>query len=269
MAIITISRGTFSGGKDLAQCLAQRLGYRSIDRETIIANASACGTSEEKLHEAIDKPPGFLDHFTEERRRYMTLFQACFAEEARRDNLIYLGNAGHLMLHGVSHVLRVRIIAPMEHRTRVVQESLHVSRGEAMAYIEKKDRDRARWTRFLYGVDWSDPVLYDLIINLERISIDEACSTVSSLAGEESFRLTPESQASIENLALSSRVRAALLTHPETAALVLEVDAHGGTVALRGKVRNHRQWQAVEDLVKGTTGVERLVTDDLVQVLDS
>jgi hypothetical protein len=138
-----------------------------------------------------------------------------------------------------------------------------------MAYIEKKDRDRARWTRFLYGVDWSDPVLYDLIINLERISIDEACSTVSSLAGEESFRLTPESQASIENLALSSRVRAALLTHPETAALVLEVDAHGGTVALRGKVRNHRQWQAVEDLVKGTAGVERLVTDDLVQVLDS
>jgi cytidylate kinase len=269
MAIITISRGTFSGGKDLAQCLAQRLGYRSIDRESIIANASSCGASEEKLREAIDRPPSFLDHFSEERRRYITLFQACLSEEARRDGLIYLGNAGHLMLHGVSHVLRVRIIAPLEQRAHVVQESLHLSHEEALAYVEKRDHDRAKWTRFLYGVDWSDPVLYDLVINLERTTIEEACHVVSGLAAEESFRVTPESQTAIENLALSSRVRGALLNHPESSALVLEVEAKEGVVTLRGKVRNHRQWQAVEEIVKGTPGVERLVTDDLVQVLDS
>lgn len=41
MAIITISRGTFSGGKALAECLSRTLGYRSIDRDMLIATPIA------------------------------------------------------------------------------------------------------------------------------------------------------------------------------------------------------------------------------------
>jgi cytidylate kinase len=269
MAVITISRGTFSGGKALAHCLAEHLGYRSIEREAIIQGAAACGASEVKLREAIERPPGIFDHFTEERRRYMALFQACLAEKAREDGLIYLGNAGHLLLHGISHVLRVRIIAPLEHRVCALQETEHLEREEALAHIQKMDHDRARWTRFLYGVDWSDPALYDLVVNLERTSVDEACRTVAALAAQESFRFTPQAREAIEDLALSGRVRATLLTHPETSALVLEVEARGGTVTLRGRVRNLRQREAVEALAGQTAGVGRLVTAELVQVLDS
>lgn len=268
MAIITISRGTLSGGRAFSQCLARRLGYRFIDREAIIGNASICGASEEKLREAIEKPPGFWDHFTEEKRHYMTFFQASLAEQAKQDGLIYLGNAGHLLLHGVSHVLRVRIIAPLEFRLRAVQEEFGMSHEESSAYIEEKDNERARWTRFLYGVDWGDPALYDVVLNLQRVTIDEGCGMVGAMAREESFRCTPDSQAAINNLALSCRVRAALLVHPETAALVLDVAAIDGVVTLRGKVRNHKQWQTVESMVRETQGVEGLITEELVQVLD-
>lgn len=269
MAVITISRGTYSGGRALAAALAQRLGYRAIDREAVLAHTAPCGASEDKLREAIEKPPGFLDHFTEERRRYMVLFQACLAEEARKDNLIYLGNAGHLLLHGVDHVLRVRIIAPLEYRIAALQESHGVDRGEAIAEIEKRDHGRARWTRFLYGVDWSDPAFYDVVFNLARSTIEDACNTLSTLACQPSFRPTPESQAAIEDLALASRVHAALIVHPQTGSLILDVAARDGVVKLSGKVRNHKQLEAVKQVAAETSGVATVVTDELIQVLDS
>ncbi|MGC9027548.1 MAG: cytidylate kinase family protein, partial [bacterium] len=49
MAIITISRGTFSGGQMLAECLAKKLGYKSISREILIEVAEKYGISENNL----------------------------------------------------------------------------------------------------------------------------------------------------------------------------------------------------------------------------
>jgi inorganic pyrophosphatase/exopolyphosphatase len=57
MSVITISRGSFSGGKILAECLARRLGYRSIDRDIIVERAAAYGVSQYELRDALEKPP--------------------------------------------------------------------------------------------------------------------------------------------------------------------------------------------------------------------
>ena len=268
MPVVTISRGSYSGGKALAECLAQRLGYRVIDREAVIAKAASCGASEDKLRHAIVDPPGFLDHFNEEKRRYMTLFQACLTEEARTNDLVYVGNAGHLLLRGVSHVVRVRIIAPMAYRLAAVHESLHLEREEARAYVEQVDRARAKWTRFLYGVDYGDPALYDLVVNLERATVEDACATVAAMVQEPTFRTTAESSEAMEDLALSTRVVGVLIVHAQTSALLLDAEARRGTVRLRGKVRDRQQRATVEELARGVPGVERLVLDDLVQALD-
>ena len=63
MSVITISRGTDSGGKMMAECLAARLGYRCIDRGMIVEKAAVYGISQDELREALLKPPGFLDRF--------------------------------------------------------------------------------------------------------------------------------------------------------------------------------------------------------------
>ena len=60
MPIITIARGSFSGGKLLAENVARRLHYRCIDREQIIHKAASWGVSQEALRTAIEKPPSFL-----------------------------------------------------------------------------------------------------------------------------------------------------------------------------------------------------------------
>jgi hypothetical protein len=63
MSVITVSRGSFSGGKALAECLAARLGYRCVGREAIVERAAASGVSHQHLLDALLKPPGFLDRF--------------------------------------------------------------------------------------------------------------------------------------------------------------------------------------------------------------
>jgi cytidylate kinase len=269
MAIIMMSRGSYSGGRLLSECVAGHLAYRQIDREKILSKASGCGVSEAALRQALDRPPGFLDRFREERRRYMTLFQACLAEELAGGNVIYTGHLAHLMLGGVSHVLRIRVIAPMAFRLAAVREALELGRDEGLAYIHRQDHDRARWTRYLYGVDWSDPSLYDLVLNLEHVSIAEACEIVCASARKPVFAETDESRAAMADLALSYRVTAALLTTPETSELALEVRAKAGVVTLHGKVRTRKQLEAVAAVVGRTPGVSRTVLDGVVQALDA
>lgn len=55
----------------------------------------------------------------------------------------------------------VRIIAPLELRLNMAQDRLKYSRAEALEYITRMDQDRLRWKRYLYGVDWGDPSLYE------------------------------------------------------------------------------------------------------------
>src|SRR5208282_1793851 len=102
---------------------------------------------------------------------------------------------------GGQPILRTRIIAPMEFRIQMVQARLKYSQREAIAYIEKVDEDRRKWTQFLYGVDWGDPSLYDIVLNLEHIDIEEACHIISSMVIERCFEFTPECQQKMDDLA--------------------------------------------------------------------
>ena len=60
MAIISISRGTFSGGKIIAERVAGRLGYPCLVREEFLVEAGKeYGISERELTEAVNQPPPF------------------------------------------------------------------------------------------------------------------------------------------------------------------------------------------------------------------
>jgi cytidylate kinase len=263
MSVITISRGSFSGGKILAECLARRLGYRCIDRDVIVERAAAYGVSQDDIREALEKPPGFLDRFKHKRYLYLTLVQAALTQEVRTGRAIYHGLAGHLLLKGGQPILRTRIVAPMEFRIQMLRDRLKYSRNDAIAYIEKVDEDRRKWTRFLYGVDWDDPSLYDLVLNLEHIDMEEACRLIASIATERCFEFTPECQQRMNDLALASQVRADLAINPSTSDLELEVVARQGAVAIRGKVSTTAQIDDVKRVAKTTRGVISLNIDEL------
>ncbi len=263
MSIITISRGSFGGGTMLAESLGAELGYRCLSREAVAEKAAARGVSQEQLLDALSKPPGFLERFRHTRYQFIAIFQATLAEEVKRGKIVYHCNAGHLMLQGVSPLLKVRVIAPLEKRVAMIQERLEVSPSEAVAYIRKVDEDRRNWTRYLYGVNWEDPALYDVVVNLGAMSIPEACRIVATAARQKCFELLGDWQTQLEDLAIGSRVRASLATNAATAHLEFEVTSRAGRVSIQGKVASAEELEEIKRVAQSVPGVGALDLDEV------
>lgn len=263
MSVITISRGSFTGGKLLAECLAKRLGYRCVDRDVIVERAAVQGVSQEELRDALEKPPSILERFSHRRYKYLALIQASLTEEVKSGKVIYHGLAGHLLLGGGLHILRTRLIAPLDFRIHMVHEQLHYSHSEAVAYITKMDEQRRKWVSFLYGVDWRDPALYDLVLNLEHMTIETACYIVSAAVRRRCFELTPACRQGLEDLALASKVKAMLAMSPSTEGLEFQVTAESGTVTVRGRLTELDQLQDVQQVSGAVPGVIKLNLDGL------
>ena len=265
MAIVTISRGSFSGGKMLAERLAVELGFRCVDRDVIVERAAAYGVSHRELRDALEKPPGFLDRFQHKKYLYLTLIQAALTEEVKTGKVVYHGHAGHLLLKGGGPVFRLRIIAPLEFRIEMARERLHLSREEAIRYIEKMDEDRKRWAQYLYGVDWTDPRLYDLVINLENLTIDDAADAVAHLIRRQAcFRFDETCRARMEDLALASKVKAALALEKATGHLEFGVEAERGRVSIRGRVPSPELIETVRGVAGKVPGVKELDLSNVV-----
>jgi cytidylate kinase len=263
MAIITISRGSASGGILLAQGLAEKTGYKLVSREDIIQSASKYGVSAERLQEALLKPPGFWERFRHERRCYLSVVQAALCEHAKEDGIIYHGNAGYILLKGISHVLCVHVVAPAEFRIDMLMKRENMLRDDAIHYIEKMDQHRRDWTRFLYGVDWMDPNLYDLMINLKTLDINGAVDIVAAMTERKEFQATAESRKAMENLLLASRVRSALAINLETCPVEIEVEADAGTIHLKGKIRPSTLINPVLDTIGKVEGVREIDREKL------
>lgn len=256
MCVITISRGSFSGGKTLAECLGVSLGFRCVDRDVVAERAAASGVSQTEVLDALLKPPSFIERFKHKRYQYLALFQAALAEEVKTGKVVYHGNAGHLLLKGATPVLKVRVIAPLEKRVAMVQQRLRLSSSAAVAYIRKVDQDRRNWTRFLYGVNWEDPTLYDLVVNLDSIDIPEACDIVSTAARKQKcFQFVGPCQVQMEDLAVGSRVRANLAMNPATSHLEFEVTARQGRVSIRGRITPPQALEEVRRVAREVPGV--------------
>jgi cytidylate kinase len=258
MSIITISRGTFSGGKAIAECVAEHLGYQCISREVMIDAAQKYGVSAEAMNEAIVRPPNFLERLSRHRDAYVTFFRATLCEWALRDNIVYHGHAGHFLLAGIRHVLHARVVAPMEFRIKSAMERLSGTREEAISYIERIDGERARWTRFLYGVSWEDPHYYDLVLNLDNMSLDTACSVIVLMIDREEFKTTPDTRAAMRTLAIKSSVRAALAAHPETADAKIDLTVDGDKITIEGWARLQGTVEAIPKVAGEVEGISEV-----------
>lgn len=259
MAIITISRGTFTGGRQLATCVAEKLGYRCLSGEMLLEAASEYGASVEKLSRAISSSPGILERLTDERDRYLAFIKAALFNEAKDDNLVYHGHAGHLLLKGVPHVLKVRIIASVEYRIKQIMERSSLTRKEASKIIREVDSERIKWTKMFYHVDWRDPALYDIVINLDHISLESACQTVCITSGLEHFKSTPMLRKLVEDLALSSRIMAVLAADKTIVTDGVEIRSDGGDVIIAGSAQWVGDIAKIEKAVSLVPGVDKAV----------
>jgi cytidylate kinase len=257
MALITISRGSFAGGKAVAEHLSRRLGYPSLSREEVLLEAAEqYGLSEAELTRALNESPPFWEQLPGKRLAYVKCVTAILLERASQGNLLYHGHVGHLLLAGISHVLRVRVVAPLEYRIQAAMTQARLQRDEAIAHIRRVDDERSRWARLLYGVDWEDPSQYSVILNLGQLTVPGACETIARMTELEEFKPTPESRKDFEDLRLSCRVWAALAKSPETRNAGIQVTADGAEVTIRGNVGSARALESIPRIAGSVEGVK-------------
>jgi cytidylate kinase len=260
MSIIAISRGTRSGGLELADRLSDRLGYNTLSREEVIAeSARKFNVMGEFLQVRLDKTPSLWQKFTNDYQRYICFIQCALLEAAEQDDVIYHGHAGQFLLKGLPSVLKLRIEAPLEYRARAVMAELQSDHDEAVKYIEKVDDERKRWVKMVYNQDWCDPSLYDLCVNLQNMSMDNICDVVAMVVEHDDFKTSEDSVKRLKNLALQRNVEAALSSDDKIwgSGHQVAVTAHDGVVSLRGTVKSNE----LRGLIVDTTSMVKGVVD--------
>lgn len=101
MSVITISRGSYSRGKQIAERLAEALGYECISRDVLLETSDHFNIPEVKLIRAIHDAPSVLDRFSYGKQRYINYIREQFLSRIQNDNVVYHGLAGHFLFRGL------------------------------------------------------------------------------------------------------------------------------------------------------------------------
>ncbi len=231
MSVITISRGSYSKGKMVAEKVAEKLGYDCLARDAIIDASKEFNIPEIKLVRAVHDAPTILEKFNYSKEKYLAYLQVTMLEHFQKDNVVYHGLGGHFFVKNISHVLKVRIIADMEDRVKLEMERTGISREEALRTLKNDDDERRKWSKYLYGIDTWDPSLYDMVIHIKKISAGNAADIICQTVGLKQFKTTPESQKALDGLLIVARVKVALIdVRPD-----VQVYAKDGTIVVRTK----------------------------------
>ncbi|MDA8404257.1 MAG: cytidylate kinase-like family protein [Desulfobacteraceae bacterium] len=211
MPIITISRGSYSRGSDVANKAAEMLGYACISREVLIEASEMFNIPEIKLVRAIHDAPSILERFSHGRERYVAYIRAIFLRHVQKDNVVYHGLAGHYFLQGIPHVLKVRIIDDMEDRVREEMNRKNISDDKARYLLKKNAQERRKRGLTLYGIDTTDSRLYDIVLKIKAITVDDAAKCIVDTLRRPSFKTTPEAQKVLDDLVLAAQIEALLV----------------------------------------------------------
>ena len=260
MPIITIYQGASGEGQELAETVAEALGYRCVGREVLVEASRRYGIPEAKLNEIVEKGPHWWERLLQDLRPYRITFQAALCELAHDGKVVYHGHLGHELLPGIAHVLKVLLTAPIEFRVDQVRARQSLTEPAARHYIEEVDKARSRRLMAMFGTDWRDPNRFDLILNMSKMSREGAKRVIIEAAKLEEYQPTPASEQAFNNLALGSRVHAMLFASPDVRGSALEVRAESGHVHIKGRVDQGSEDEVV-NLVKNVPGVVKVTTD--------
>lgn len=222
-------------GKTVAEKVAQKLNYAIISREVLLDASSHFKIPEIKLEKAIHDAPGILERYSHKKQSYIAYIRSALIEKIVNDNIIYHGLAGHLLLTGIDHVLKVRITADIETRVDYVMQRDGISSREAHTLILEDDKQRRKWTQNLYGQDPWDSALYDLTVRIDKLTIDDAVDFICQAAGSEGFATSEKSSRKLKDLALACHVKAELVNEfPD-----IGVASDYGNVLIYLKTKDH------------------------------
>jgi cytidylate kinase len=201
MAVITISRQFGAGGRTLGETLAKRLGYRFVNEDMIRDVAKKVGVSSKQVR-AFEKDGGskllkfmdtivsrgFIDRLVSEKygyvddKSYVPVVKALIEEIYEKGNAVIIGRGSQYILKDHENTLHLLLVADLEHRIRFMMDKYKLTEDNAQKVIRRADQIRATFlSLFSEKASHDDPLCYDLVINMNRISMEDAIEIVVGL----------------------------------------------------------------------------------------
>ena len=205
MPIVLISSSPHGSGGELARNLAQKTGWPLYSRDQVVEKAHETGIRLSRLETSIIKPPVVSEKLAREKNTFLALATKTLCETAVDGNLIYYGRAGHLLLPGIPGFLRVGLGSSLEMRIQRARKQLNLSQEKAREYLEKLDGDIKKWIHYVHQEASEGPLSYDLFLNLEHMSLENASTLLYETAKFQAFKLTDENRNKMDDKCLAAR----------------------------------------------------------------
>lgn len=273
MTVITMTREMGSRGRDVAGVLADALGLRLVQHELVEHVADKMQVRRDSVNRFLEGKSGLIERWGIKETDFSLYTTEEILDIAAEGNVLIRGWGAAYILRDVSHVLTLRVCAPMNERVRTMARRLGVEDHEEFARkeIERSDNAHTRMMSHLFRVNWTDPVLYDVVLNTSRLSIDECVELLKVTCKLKSFQETAHSRATLARMKLEARIRTALHDRPSTRQLPasFEVDiAEEGVVTLDGIAYDRAFIAEAEKVILAIDGVSA-VTNKMTVIPDS
>jgi len=262
MPVIALTQEMGSLAKDVALRLADVGGLAVMRNEVVDNVAGRMHVPASLVRRLREGKAGLVERLATDKEQ-VALYSAeeVFAQ-AVRGNVVLRGWGATCLLRPVRHVVRVRVTRPFAQRVAWLMDHLGTDdRDAAEAEVRRSDQAHAARMNAQFGVTWGDPLLYDMVLNTDRVSVDGCTALILQLAQQAEFRETEASRAVLEGLALSARVRAALKANDSTSNVDVQIESRAGRVALSGIVVNEHEKDEAQRVASAVAGVGKVDND--------
>jgi len=204
MTVIAMTREIGSHGSEVAAGVAAALGLEVINSEIVAPHvAGSLGLEQSAVQRYLDGKASLFDRWQIDKRKLSQHTLDHILDLALKDDVLIRGWGAAALFQGIRGVICVRVCAPMALRVRVMMERLGVKDAEAMEQeIERFDAGHSGAMRAAFNFDRNDALLFHVVLNSARLTIDECVKVVCDLAQHQRSQDASETKA-----ALAERLR--------------------------------------------------------------
>ncbi len=191
---ICFSRKIGVGALEIADILAEKIGYRVVDREILEHIAGKANLSEKTVSFFDERYPGLMDEFLSLlfgeksfiKSDYTKILFRTVISVAHMEPTIFVGRGTHLILPR-SRVLAVRFICDRSYRVRRLAQMLDAKEEETQNRLDQIDKEQSEFFKKVFGKKNASPYEFDMVINCDYISKPESAAQIVAQAFKEKF----------------------------------------------------------------------------------
>jgi len=200
MAVLTISREFGAGGRTLGKRVAKELGYTLVDedivqmvaerakvsKKTVKSMEKEAGgsllrfmnylISQKQINRILDNNRGYIDE-----EIYVNTLQEIINDLAEEGNCIIVGRGGQYVLRNHPTAYHLLLVAAHEDRVKFMMQNYNMKEDQAAYTIRVHGKRRRNLYRKFGKEDYDDPLLYHLVLNMSKLSMDKATETAVKL----------------------------------------------------------------------------------------